>query len=465
MWEESIDEIIRGLIDDTLEWVVINSGGTPYSRSDDKLVIKEEEEEYGEGKAETKKENTSVEAVKEEDKVIDVDTSVEYEEEEEGEIKDVDASGDVGPVEIPDEGIEEEGEIKDVDASGDVGPLEIPDEGIDLNYVEPFSPIKIVKKEWLLGILKKPESPSAPRESTCDAWAEESPSKKRVFSLSGFTPRGGYFTKRMVDREKNKIIEGIASLGGTILGGEAWSADITHIVTFCTDDMGNMTEKVMCGLASGSAWIVTSNYVRKSQRAGGWLSPQKYAWNKRATQRKKEYIMEGPIKGQLFFGMKAVFLMKDEEKEEFYSKLVRAGGGIVASQYRSVEDLLKDASSPFLPRIVTHIFLDDVKEWASSAQFRQLVKKTKGTTMKYWLYRSLVDMVSGKDAYLPYFNVENHFPIRVPYVERSVKRTMWDRIDPSGIPCKVRKSEDVRRERNPERPVVVFNPGWIDNLD
>ena len=175
--------------------------------------------------------------------------------------------------------------------------------------------------------------------------------------------------------------------------------------------------------------------------------------------------MEGPIKGQLFFGMKAVFLMKDEEKEEFYSKLVRAGGGIVASQYRSIEDLLKDASSPWLPRIVTHIFLDDVKEWASSAQFRQLVKKTKGTTINYWLYRSLVDMVSGKDAYLRYWNIEDYFPIRVPYVGRSVKRTMWDRVDPSGIPCKVRKSEDVGRKRKPERPVVVFNSGWIDNLD
>ena len=467
VWEESIDEIIREIIDDILELAVLQNGGT--SLSDDKLAIKEEEEEYGEGKAETKKENTSVEAVKEEDKVIDVDTSVEYEEEE-GEIKeDVDASGDVGPVKISDDGIEEEGEIKDVDASGDVGPLEIPDEGIDVSYVEPtsdtISPIKIVKKEWLLGILKKPESPSAPRESTCDAWAEESPSMKRVFSLSGFTPRGGHFTKRMVDREKNKIIEWIAALGGTIVGGEAWSADITHIVTFCTDDMGNMTEKVMCGLASGSAWIVTSNYVRQSQRAGGWLSPQKYAWNKRATQRRKQYIMEGPFTGQLFFGMKAVFLMKDEKAEEFYKKLVRAGGGIVASQYRSIEDLLKDASSPFLPRIVTHIFLDDVKEWAKSAQFRQLVRKTKGTTMKYWLYRSLVDLVSGKDDYLPYFNVEDYFPIRVPYVERSLKRTMWDRVDPSGIPCKVRKSEDVRRKRNPERPVVVFNPGWIDNLD
>ena len=137
----------------------------------------------------------------------------------------------------------------------------------------------------------------------------------------------------------------------------------------------------------------------------------------------------------------------------------------MASQYGSIEDLLKHASSPWLPRMVTHIFLDDVKEWASSAKFRLLVKKTKGTTIKYWFYRSLMDIISGKDAYLPYWNIEDYFPIRVPYVERSLKRTMWDRVDPSGIPCKVRKSEDVRRKRNPERRVVVINPEWIDNLD
>ena len=78
VWEESIDEIIRELIDDILELAVLQNGGTSYS--DDKLAIKEEEEEYGEGKAETKKVNASLEAVKEEDKIKDVDTSVEYEE-------------------------------------------------------------------------------------------------------------------------------------------------------------------------------------------------------------------------------------------------------------------------------------------------------------------------------------------------------------------------------------------------
>ena len=437
--EDNVEAYVRGIIEDSLDWVVVHHRVNTHIRSDDELITKEEEEEYGEEEVETKNVDTSVEYVKEEDETKDVDTSVEY--------------------------VEEEDETKDVDTS-----VEVLDEGIDLEFVEPLSPIKnktfsIVKKEFLLGILKKPDPPLAPRGSTSDYWAEESPSKGKVFSLSGFIPRGRYYTRGVVEEEKNKVIEGIIALGGTILGGDTWSDDITHIVTFCLDDMEQMTEKVMCALAAGSTWIVTSKYVRKSRRAGEWLSPQKYAWNERATQRKEEYSVLGPIKGQLFWDMKAVFLMKDEEKEEFYGKLVSAGGGKVASQYGSIDDLLRHSSSAWLPRMVTHVFLDDVKEWTSSSKFRLLVKKTEGTTIKYWFYKSLMDVISGRDAYLPYWNIEDYFPIRVPYVERSLKRTMWDRVDPSGIPCKVRKSEDVRRKRNPERPVVVFNPGWIDNLD
>ena len=137
----------------------------------------------------------------------------------------------------------------------------------------------------------------------------------------------------------------------------------------------------------------------------------------------------------------------------------------MASQYGSIDDLLKHASSPWLPRMVTHIFLDDVKEWTSSSKFRLLVKKTEGTTIKYWFYKSLLDVIAGRDEYLPYWNIEDYFPIRVPYVERSLKRTMQDSVDPSGIPYKVRKYEDVRRKGNPERRVVVFNPEWIDIVD
>ena len=176
--EENTDAIIRGLIEDTLDWVVINSGATPHSRSDDKLVIKEEEEENGDGNVETKKVDTSLEDVKEEDETKDVDTRV-----------------------------------------------DVPDEGINLEFMEPLSPIKnktfsIVKKEFLLGILKRSDPPLSPRGSTSDYWAEESPSKGKVFSLSGFVPRGKYYTREVVEEEKNKVIEGIIALGGTILGGD-----------------------------------------------------------------------------------------------------------------------------------------------------------------------------------------------------------------------------------------------------
>ena len=80
--ENNVEAFIRGLIEDSLDWVVVNHRVTPHSRSDDKLIMKEEEEEYGEGKVETKNVDTSVEYVKEEDETKDVDTSVEYVEEE-----------------------------------------------------------------------------------------------------------------------------------------------------------------------------------------------------------------------------------------------------------------------------------------------------------------------------------------------------------------------------------------------
>ena len=137
----------------------------------------------------------------------------------------------------------------------------------------------------------------------------------------------------------------------------------------------------------------------------------------------------------------------------------------MASQYGSIDDLLRHSSSAWLPRMVTHTFLDDVKEWASSSKFRLLVKKTEGTSIKYWYYKSLLDVIAGRDEYLPYWNIEDYFPIRVPYVERSLKRTMQDSVDPSGIPYKVGRYEDVRRKVNPERRVVVFNKEWVETVE
>ena len=275
---------------------------------------------------------------------------------------------------ITEEYVEEEDETKDVDTS-----VEVLDEGIDLEFVDPLSPIN---KETS-SIVKRSD---LPRGITNDwpCWAEDSVSQDKVFSLSGFVSRGGHFTDEVVEEERKKIIAGITALGGTILGGDKWDEDITHVVTFCLADMERMTEKIMCALAAGK-WIVTPKYVKRSLQAGEWLSPLKYAWNPRAVERRKNYLIQGPVCGTLFWKMKAVFLMKDEKTEDFCGRLVSAGGGKVTSYYSSIDSMIKHHSS--LYRMVTHVFFDNVQEMAASSRFRLLVKKTEDKGIKYLYYK------------------------------------------------------------------------------
>ena len=79
------------------------------------------------------------------------------------------------------------------------------DEGIDLEYMDPLSP---VKKETA-SIASKEIPPSSkrfhrPRGTTSDCWADDSPRQVKVFTLTGFDPRGGHFTAKVVEEEKKE---------------------------------------------------------------------------------------------------------------------------------------------------------------------------------------------------------------------------------------------------------------------
>ena len=151
----------------------------------------------------------------------------------------------------------------------------------------------------------------------------------------------------------------------------------------------------------------------------------------------------------------------------------------MTSYYGSIDDLLRHSSSALLPRMVTHIFLDDVNEWASSSKFRFLVKKTEDKGIKYLYYKSLLDMITGKDQYLSYWKIEDFFQIQTPHVERALKRTVQDSAGPSDMPYKAgRYDGDIRevtvgRKINPERvkesdtrQVVVFNKDhWVETVE
>ena len=364
---------------------------------------------------------------------------------------------------ITKEYVEEEDETKDVETS-----VEVPDEGIDLEFMDPLSPIKketssIVKKE--ISPLVKRSDP--PRGTTSDCWAEDSPSQGKVFTLSGFVPRGRHFTSEVVEEERKNVIAGIKSLGGTIRGGDKWHEDITHVVTFSLADMERMTEKIMCALAAGK-WVVTPKYVKRSLQEGEWLSPLNYAWNSRAVERRKEFQLKGPVRGTLFWTMKAVFLMKDEKTEDFCGRLVSAGGGKVTSYYSSIDSMINHL--PSLYRMVTHVFLDNVHELAASSRFRFLVKKTEDKGIKYLYYKSLLDMITGKDQYLSCWKIEDFFQIQTPPVENALKRAQ-DSAGPSAIPYKAGRYEDIKevtvgRKVNPERRVVVFNKDhWVETVE
>ena len=159
--------------------------------------------------------------------------------------------------------------------------------------------------------------------------------------------------------------------------------------------------------------------------------------------------------------------MKDEETEDFCGRLVSAGGGKVTSYYSSIDSMIKHSSS--LYRMVTHVFLDNVDELAASSKFRFLVKKTEDKGIKYLYYKSLLDMITGKDQYLSYWKIEDFFQIQTPPVENALKRAQ-DSAGPSDIPYKAGRYEDIKegnvgRKVNPERRVVVFNKEWVETVD
>ena len=354
---------------------------------------------------------------------------------------------------------------------------EVPDEGIDLEYMDPLSP---VKKETA-SIVRKEISPPVkrfyhPRGTTSDCWADDSPRQCKVFTLSGFVARGSHYTPEIVEEERRKVVKGIKCLGGVIRWSDKWHEDITHVIAFSVADMERMTEKVMSALAAGK-WVVTIRYVKKSLQEGKWVSPLNYAWNSRAVERRKEFQLNGPARGTLFWTMKAAFLMKDERTEDFCVRLVSAGGGKVITCYNSIESLINYL--PSLYRMVTHVFLDNVHELAASERFRFLVRKSEERQLgiKYLYYKSLLDMIAGKDHYLSEWKIEDFFKSQTPPVEHALKRSQ-DSAGPSDMPYKAGRYDDIREvtagwKSNPERVkesdtrrVVVFNKDhWVETVE
>ena len=389
-----------------------------------------------------------------------------------------------------------------LDATVDEISVEIPDEGIDLECPENLDLLSPVKEEEVSLVKKEVASPVKrfyhPRGTMSEYWAVDSPRKCKIFTLSGFEARGNYYTLEVVEQEKRKIIEGIKFLGGIIRETDKWHDDITHVVAFSLADMERMTEKIMSALAAGR-WVVTPRYVKKSLQKGEWLSPLNYAWNSRAVERRKAWRIDGPVKGTLFWKMKAVFLMKDEQTEDFCVRLVKAGGGKVVSHYDSMRSLIDHL--PSLYREVTHVFLDNCQELAASETFRYLVNKCEERQLgvEFLYYKSLFDMIAGREYYLTEWNILDYIRCRTPYFDHVLKRPQ-DRTGPSGMDSAVKRLKlaaryfqterearayykagkddgDIREvnvgeennrgstKENGKRQVVEFNKVWVETID
>ena len=305
-----------------------------------------------------------------------------------------------------------------------------------------------------------------------------------------------------MEEERRIVAKGIKSLGGVIWWSEKWSDDITHVIAFSDAEMERMTEKVMSALAAGK-WIVTVRFVKKSLQEGKWICPTRYLWNDRASERRKEIQLKGYACGQLFWRMKAGFIMKDEKNQDFVERLVRAGGGKVVTDYSSIGSLINNL--PSLYRMLTHVFVDDVDELVASRNFRYLVRESASRKLgiKFLKFKFIYDMISGRDHYLADWNIADRFQNQTPSVEQAMKRPQ-DSAGPSGVEGAVKRlrlaahyfrtekeakaryragrkdgdireaafgkkiNRDPRRQESNNRQVVVFKryqDQWVNNVD
>jgi hypothetical protein len=73
------------------------------------------------------------------------------------------------------------------------------------------------------------------------------------------------------------------------------------------------------------------------------------------------------LKGGLFWTIKAIFLIEDKKRKKTYSRILKAGGGMVVKTWKSLEGL---ASQPPGVRELTHVFLDPCPKIRNSPYFQ-----------------------------------------------------------------------------------------------
>ena len=165
--------------------------------------------------------------------------------------------------------------------------------------------------------------------------------RNRVFLLTGW-PSSCLEEKRLLGL-------GIENLGGVLLN--TWQPSVTHVVAHTPA----MSESVMLGLASG-AWILSHTYIRASLKQGAFVVEKSHL---------SDPLMPLVRHKGIFKGMVAVMVLENGKRASTYSKVIRAGGGVVLEMAG-----LLDLHS--VSKEVTHIFLDP---WVTTGPKRNLFRR------------------------------------------------------------------------------------------
>ena len=172
-------------------------------------------------------------------------------------------------------------------------------------------------------------------------WEKDDLSKPRIFTIAGFplNPKNLH--------EKQQLIKDIEDLKGIYLDTAMWDSRITHVISYNQD----MTEKVMAAIAAGR-WVVTVKFVTDSKAHGDWLeSPRLFVSHAVVLHHRKNWFSKG-AKGGVFHGMNAAMMLDDSVKNEVYKRVIKAGGGSIASiESLSLYRELRCGD-------VTHVFVD-----------------------------------------------------------------------------------------------------------
>lgn len=98
----------------------------------------------------------------------------------------------------------------------------------------------------------------------------QEPKQNYVFVLSGINEQ----------EDKDRYVEIIEALGGTVSQEQCWHPSVTHVVT----NRPNRSEKILSAIASGR-WLLFVSYIEFSMEAGKFVEEEEHEWgNPRAVE-------------------------------------------------------------------------------------------------------------------------------------------------------------------------------------